>query len=112
VQLTGGRRSAARASFEQAVGHSPNLSRAHSSLGVMAIEDGRVEEAFDHWKRAAALDPSEYGRILRMGLAFAREGRSVAGRACLEFFAANAPPARYAADLDRVRAWLSANRPR
>ena len=107
VQLTGGNRAAARGAFEHALKLSPNLARAHSSLGVMALEDGHTDRASEHWKAATSLDPAEHGRILALGIAFARSGRAAAARACFEFFAANAPPSRYARDLDRVRAWLN-----
>ncbi|MCA1649429.1 MAG: sulfatase-like hydrolase/transferase [Acidobacteria bacterium] len=107
VQLTGGNRAAARGAFEQALRLSPNLARAHSSLGVMALEDGHADRASEHWKAATSLDPGEHGRILALGIAFARSGRAPAARVCFEFFAAHAPRPRYARDLDRVRAWLN-----
>lgn len=110
IQLTGGRRAAARESFEEAVRLNPDAARAHSSLGVLAVEDGRLDRAVEHWKAAVSLDPREHDTVLGVGLAFARSGRTAEARRCFEFFAASAPPARYARELERVRAYLEGSR--
>jgi arylsulfatase A-like enzyme/tetratricopeptide (TPR) repeat protein len=110
VHLTRGDRTAAREAFEEAARVSPDLARAHSSLAAMAVEEERFETAVQHWTRAASLDPGEYGRILALGIALARQGRHGPARACLEFFTARAPRERYGPDLDRARAWLNAGR--
>jgi len=107
VELTSGNRAAARGAFEEALKLSPGLARAHSSLGVMSLEDGDRGRAVEHWKAATSRDPTEYGRILSLGIAFARNGRAADARACFEFFSANAPPSRYSRELDRVRTWLN-----
>ena len=107
VLLTADRRPAAREAFAEAVRLNPDVARAHSSLGVLALEDGRPAQAAEHWHAATALDPGEYDKILSLGIALARAERTTEARACFEFFAANAPSSRYAADLERARAWLS-----
>ena len=110
VHLIGGDRTAARRAFSDAIRLTPRLARAHSSLAVMAMEEQDRAGAFTHWDAATSLDPSEYQRILAMGVGLARQGRAAGARICFEYFAAKAPPSRYAADLDRVRAWLKAAR--
>lgn len=106
VQLTRGQRGAARDAFAEALRIDPDAARAHSSLGVLALEEGRVNEAVERWRAAVSLDPREHDKLLSLGIALARAGRTVEARACFEFFAASAPRSRYAADLDRVHAWL------
>ena len=54
VQLTADRRSAAREVFAEAVRLNPDVARAQSSLGVLALEDGRPAEAAEHWRTATA----------------------------------------------------------
>jgi arylsulfatase A-like enzyme/tetratricopeptide (TPR) repeat protein len=110
VLLMGDQRTAAHDAFAEAIRLNPDTARAHSSLGVLAVEDGRSELAAEHWRAATALDPREHDRILSLGIALARAGRDTEARACFEFFAATAPRARYARDLDRVRAWLGGAR--
>lgn len=107
VQLTGGRRDAAREAFAEAVRINPDAARAHSSLGAIALEEGRVERAWEHWRRATALDTGEHEKILSLGLALMRAGRTAEARACVQFFAAHAPPARYAPQIERARLWLN-----
>jgi arylsulfatase A-like enzyme/Flp pilus assembly protein TadD len=103
VQLMAGNRPAARQAFTAALELNPSLARAHSSLGVLYIEDGRIPDAIGQWKAATALDPREFDTVLAVGLSLARDGRTAPAQAVLEFFAASAPPARYAAEIDRVR---------
>lgn len=107
VHLTAGDRAAARGAFEEAIRLNPEAARAHSSLGVLAVEDGQVDRAVEHWTAATSLDPREYESILGLGLALGRSGRMAAARPCVEFFAANAPPLRYAREIERARAWLT-----
>ncbi len=110
VQLTRGERVAAREAFTEAVRLDSGVARAHSSLGVLALEDGRPDQATEHWRAATSLDVREHGKVLGLGIAFAQAGRTAEARACFEFFAANAPPSRYATELGRVRAWLNGAR--
>ena len=107
VALMADRRGAARAAFEQALTRDPTLTRAHSSLAALAVDEGRLSDAAAHWREAVARDPSEFGRIFALGVAQARAGRTPQARAALEFFAATAPPARYAGEIAQARAWLA-----
>jgi Flp pilus assembly protein TadD len=87
---------------------SPTNARAHSSLGTLAAEEGRLEESLQHWRRAGAIDQSEFEKLLAIGLSLARSGRRAEARAHLELFADAAPPERYAADIAKARSWLDA----
>jgi tetratricopeptide (TPR) repeat protein len=106
VQLMAGNRPAARQAFTAALDLNPSLARAHSSLGVLYIEDGQIPDAIGHWKAATTLDPREFDTVLAVGLSLARDGRVIPAQATLDFFAASAPPARYAVEIDRVRRML------
>jgi Flp pilus assembly protein TadD len=110
VLLTAGRRAAARTAFEQALARDPGSARAQSSLGAIAVEDGRFDEAAVHWRAAVARDSAEFAPIFALGVAFARGGHPGQARACLQFFADAAPPARYGPQIAQARAWLAGAR--
>ena len=110
VHLMANAREPARKAFEDALAQNPRVARAHSSLGAMDAEEGRVAEAFGHWKAAVALDSREHDKILALGLGLWRAGRPE-GRPCLEFFLTSAPPAVYARQIEGVRGLLAAARP-
>jgi Flp pilus assembly protein TadD len=101
-----GNRTMAERAFERAIQLNPNAARAHNSLGAMAAESGRGEEAKRHWQRAVELDPREYATLFAIGVAHVRGGRPDVARPFLEFFVASAPPGQYAADIARARQWL------
>jgi arylsulfatase A-like enzyme/Flp pilus assembly protein TadD len=106
VQLMAGRRQEARQAFQAALNLNADVARAHTSLAMMATEDGRREEALAHWRKAVALDSGEYEKLLAIGVALAKGGRSAEARLYLQLFAEGAPPERHAADIARVRRWL------
>jgi tetratricopeptide (TPR) repeat protein len=103
AHMIAGRRERARSDFEAALVRHPRTARAHTSLGVLALEDGRVNEATAHWHRAVTLDPGEHQALFALGLFHWRAGRRDAARVYFDFFAASAPPARYARELAFVR---------
>jgi Tfp pilus assembly protein PilF len=106
-----GEREPAREAFEAALGLNPSVARAHSSLGFMEAESGRVNEALDHWRKALALDPREGEKLLTLGALLWRRGRPAAARPYLDLFVAAAPPALYAREVERVRGLLTGGAP-
>jgi arylsulfatase A-like enzyme/tetratricopeptide (TPR) repeat protein len=106
VHLMAGDRDRARASFLEALAINPAVARAHSSLGVLSIEDGRADVAREHWNAATSLDPREHEKILGIGIALARAGRTAEARSCFQFFVDAAPRARYRTEIERARLWL------
>jgi arylsulfatase A-like enzyme/tetratricopeptide (TPR) repeat protein len=106
VQLMGGARERARETFEAALLLSPNLARAHSSLGFLLAENGRAEDAISHWRKAVALDSGESGKLVALAMVLEQRGRAAEARPYLELFVTSAPPALYARDIERARAWL------
>jgi Flp pilus assembly protein TadD len=76
----------------------------------MHAEEGRPDDAIAQWREATRIDPSEYGRIFLLGVSFARAGRTAPARACLTFFAENAPADDYAQQIATARQWLGRSR--
>jgi len=110
IELMAGKRAEARAAFDAALALNGSIARAHSSLGALAADEGRMEESMQHWRRAVALDPDEFEKLLAFGLSLARAGRTSDARTCLQLFADQAPARQYAADVARAREWLQGER--
>jgi arylsulfatase A-like enzyme/Flp pilus assembly protein TadD len=108
VHMMAGDHDAARTALHAALELNPRIARAHNSLGVMAAREGRQDEAIEHWKKAVELDPEEFDTLFNLGSTLAQLGRAAEARPFLERFTREAPPALYAADLARTRAWLAA----
>jgi tetratricopeptide (TPR) repeat protein len=76
----------------------------------MAAEEGRHNEAIDHWRRATALDPDEFEKLLAIAISIARSGRPADAVPYFQLFADSAPSPRYAADVAKARDWLRQQR--
>ena len=110
VELMGGQLGQARSAFESALAINPNLAAGHSALGALAAEEGRHDQALEHWRRALALDDDEAPKLLGVGVSFARRKRDAEARRYLQLFVAAASPTRYAPDIAKAREWLSRER--
>ena len=110
VLLMTGDRTGARGQFDAALAMNPDLPRAHSSLGILDLEDGRTAEAVAHWKTATAADAREFQTMLVAGLSWGRAGRTAEARVALQFFVDNAPADRFAGEIARARALLTSLR--
>ncbi|MDH3746019.1 MAG: tetratricopeptide repeat protein, partial [Acidobacteriota bacterium] len=108
VLLMQGRREEARASYLRALELNPGVVPAHTALGIMAVEEGRVQESVGHWQSAVKIDERQYARILTIGGGFWRTGRRSQARPLLELFVDSAPPATWSKEIERVRALLAA----
>ena len=84
----------------------PRLARAHNALAAVLLRQGHRGEAIDHWRTALHLDPQLYDALFNLGTSLYENDRPQA-RPYLERFVAEAPPARYQADIARVRQMLS-----
>ena len=107
IHLMAGHRDRARESWNSALTLNPTLARAHTSLGVLSLEERRPAEAVEHWTAATAVDPREHRAILGIGLSLAKGGQTAQARAAIEFFVAHAPPSMYADEIDRARTVLA-----
>jgi arylsulfatase A-like enzyme/Flp pilus assembly protein TadD len=106
VYLLRGDRTRARQAFEAALDIDEDIARAHNSLGVIAAEEGRTEEAIARWQRAVALDPHDYQSLFNLGATLRKQGREREAREYLETYLRTAPEALEGRDMARVRAWL------
>jgi len=98
----------ARPAFEAALALDPDLPRAHNGLGVLEAETGRPDAAIERWRATVRLDPRDFDALFNLGLQLRKQGRGSEARVCLERFVREAPPALYAADIQRARQWLAA----
>jgi arylsulfatase A-like enzyme/Flp pilus assembly protein TadD len=97
----------ARVFFTRALQTDPASAQAHNGLGGVELKAGNRDAAIEHWKQAVAIDPTNYYALYNVGMELAAGGQQVAARPYLERFARTAPPALYAADIERVRAKLA-----
>jgi arylsulfatase A-like enzyme/Flp pilus assembly protein TadD len=107
VHLMAGDLTQATRTFREALSRKPDLARAENSLGVIAARQGRPADAVAHWKRAVELNPLEFDTLFNLGSLLRDQGRAGEARPFLLRFADEAPPALYAADIRKVRRWLS-----
>jgi tetratricopeptide (TPR) repeat protein len=108
VYLMRGDRARARQAFEAALDIDDGVARAHNSLGVIAAQEGRMDEAIARWQRAVALNPRDYQGLFNLGMTLRKQGRDREAREYLEAYLRAAPPALERQDMARVRAWLEA----
>jgi len=90
----------------QAIDADPALPGAYTTLGVALSSGGRKNEAIEAWKRAVALDATEFNALFNLWLELARAGRKDEAVAYGRQFVATAPPAFFHADIEQVRKYL------
>jgi len=110
IHLIAGRLDAARAEFEHALRANPASAQGHAGLAMVAFKSGDRATAIDRWKRAVELDPTNWDALYDLGVQLARAGRAAEARPYLERFAASAPPAQYARDIQEISAELAKGR--
>jgi arylsulfatase A-like enzyme/Flp pilus assembly protein TadD len=106
IALRQGRWAEARDRSRQALKLNPALPLAWNDLGVSLFQLGQKAEALDAWQKAVDLQPDLWDALWNLGTQAAAQGRNPQARKALERFAAGAPPARYAADIEKARAYL------
>lgn len=94
------------AAFDRAFALNERLPRAWNGRGAALEELGRHGEALESWKRALELDPRMFEALLNIGVVAMEQGNRDLGREALTRFAATAPPALFAADIERARRLL------
>lgn len=104
----GGDLRAAAAAFTRALELSPTSSRAQAGLAVVALNEGRRDEAIARWKRAVELDPRNFDAMFNVATELVNAGRRAEARPFVEAFVRNAPRAFYGPDIDRLRPLLNA----
>jgi arylsulfatase A-like enzyme/Tfp pilus assembly protein PilF len=98
----------AREMFTRALAIDPRLARALNGLGVVELRTGNRQAAIESWRRAVDADPRQYDTIFNLGVTLMESGDRAGARRYFEAFVRSAPPAFYAADIDKVRRWLEA----
>ena len=81
----------------------PALPHAWNYLGVASYRLGRPREALEAWARAAELAPGDHDLLFNLGTVAAELGETERARPALERFVEQAPPERYALDIERAR---------
>jgi tetratricopeptide (TPR) repeat protein len=92
--------------FERAVAADPNLGAAWQALGAVRASSD-PDAALVAWGRALALMPRNYDLLFNVAVLQRQQGHTEEARAAAERFVREAPPARYARDIETLRAWLS-----
>jgi tetratricopeptide (TPR) repeat protein len=90
----------------QALAADPDLPDAHTTLGVVLSATGRKEDALASWRRAVTLDPAQFNSLYNLWAVLADLGRHDEAVVYGRQFASTAPPALFAEDIARVRAYL------
>ena len=91
----------------KAIDVDPGLPDAYTTLGVAQSTAGRKAEAIASWKRAVALDASQFNALYNLWYELAAGGRRDEAVPYARQFLATAPPAFFAPDIQRIRAWLA-----
>ena len=82
------------------------LAGAHTILGVILSGTGRKGEAIESWKRAVAIDPTEFNALYNLWLELAAAGRRDEAVAYGRQFMATAPPAFFADERRQIGQFL------
>jgi arylsulfatase A-like enzyme/Flp pilus assembly protein TadD len=96
----------AEAYARKAIDVDPALADAFTTLGVVLSTTGRKADAIASWKRAVELDASQFNALYNLWFELAAAGRRDEAVAYGRQFASTAPPAFFAPDIARVRAYL------
>ena len=94
------------AAAPRALAADEGLAGAHTILGVILSNTGRKGDAIDSWKRAVALDASEFNALYNLWLELAAAGRREEAVQFGRQFMATAPPAFFAAERQQIEAYL------
>jgi tetratricopeptide (TPR) repeat protein len=96
----------ARGHLKRALELNEKLPIAWNTLGVALYQTEGPAAAVDAWKRSVELDPKQYDALYNLGLVAAQVGRRAEARKALRQFVATAPPARFAADIQKAQGIL------
>ena len=97
--------SAAAAGLKRATAIDPSYGEAWQALGAALLDVDRPQ-AIDAWRKAEPLLPGDYDLLFNLGMVLADGDMPREAIPYLERFAREAPSARYAADIARVRGKL------
>jgi len=96
----------AEAYARKAIDVDPALADAYTTLGVALSTAGRRDEAIASWKHAVELDAAQFNALYNLWFELAQSGRRDEAVQYGRQFVATAPPAFFAPDIARIRAYL------
>jgi tetratricopeptide (TPR) repeat protein len=96
----------ARPWLERALAKNDDLATAWNTLGVALYQLRDPRGAISAWQKAIATEPALWDALYNLGLVAASVGEREVATSALRRFAAEAPAARYAADIAKARAML------
>jgi tetratricopeptide (TPR) repeat protein len=96
----------AEAFAREALDVDDGLAGAHTILGVVLSQTGRKGEAIESWKRAVALDPSEFNALYNLWLELAAAGRRDEAVEYGRQFVETAPPAFFEKERRQIAQYL------
>jgi arylsulfatase A-like enzyme/Flp pilus assembly protein TadD len=105
--LRGSKLREAEAFARKAIEVDPSLPDAFTTLGVVQSTSGRKADAIESWKRAVALDGTQFNALYNLWLELAAAGRRDEASTYGRQFVATAPPAFFQPDIDRIKRYLS-----
>jgi choline-sulfatase len=106
VMMREGRHDRARDAFAKAIEIDPTSAVAYANLGSDELAAKQFASGIEHLKRAVVLDSRQFDALYNLGLALYESGKPEEARPYLQQFVTTAPPARYAADIEHIRALL------
>ena len=107
VHLQAGRRDEAREAFRRSIEINPGWAASYTGLGVVELQSGNRRAAIAAWTQAVDLNPSDFDALFNLATELINDGQAAAARPYVERFVRAAPPAFYAKDIARLRAWLA-----
>jgi arylsulfatase A-like enzyme/Tfp pilus assembly protein PilF len=93
--------------LQRALELDPKLASAHNAIAAVYMKRRQPSDAVAHWRTAIDLDPRLFDALYNLGIALHDGGRREEARPFLERFVRDAPPARYAADIEHLRRLLA-----
>jgi Flp pilus assembly protein TadD len=100
----GGDMAAAETSYKAAIAAEPGMTVAHNNLGMVLIQQERLEEAVESLSRAVELDPQYAEAYNNLGFAYRRLGRDVEAAEQYERFLGLTPDVEEAG---KIRDWIA-----
>jgi tetratricopeptide (TPR) repeat protein len=106
-ELRSGDRAAGERDLQHALELDSGLAGAHNALAALYLRTGRRENAIAQWELAVRNNPRQFDALYNLGTVLYDSGNHERARPYLQRFVDQAPPARYAADIVRIRRLLT-----
>jgi choline-sulfatase len=103
ASMRAGRHDRARAAFRKVLELDPTSAKAYENLGADELAAGELAAAIADLQRALTLDPQLWDALYNVSMALDALGRRDEARPYIERFIREAPAARYAEDVRRLR---------